>query len=394
MQELELLGKNAAQEPICLPDHPYVAALKDFGLDELVAGGIDAVSTTALSWVLSDRLQGIILPFAGPVIEKGGFYVRHLKKARDIYKTLTPEQKETIKFKTLFKQGIKEGMESMMDDITVHDPLYIAMMAAGLKYFPEIPPGALSALSYTIALFVAAGARVGRKEFLYWNKKRLLKNSGFEIDKYLESRFHIKSDENPEDLMGSFVKEFDLAESAAMKYHDRYFDNCLPSYSGRTAKLRLRNRDLGKGANKKYPENTKTSNSLQIVYTRAGEEKRNIDQCRYFPVEKEKIYFPLPEDMPWELDHIEDRNARKIAYSACNKNGVHNDIFFERTVAYNKELLVCTDKVDKGRPFYIAEIKTRSNPDLLMQGMRYMMMECPIVATQTTYGKSDIFGRD
>ncbi len=389
IEDIELMDKNAVNRPIELPDHPYIAALKDFGLDELVAGCIDAVATTAVNFITPAELKQYILPFVGPVMEKVGFFPRHLKRARDIYKT-TPESKRKS-FGYYFKDGIKHGGANLAKDVLFHDPIYIGLMYLGLNHAPQIPPGVLSAVSYVIGVLAVAGIDVAKDEFRHSRFKKKLKNSGFKEEQYYESRFCVRAEKPPQAVIESLIKEFNLTNTSTIKYHDYYFDNTIPSYSGRRAKLRLRKRQrrADETDNARWGPNPDFVNTVQIVYTRAGEQRKGVDQCRYFPVRKEKLYNLLPQG----IDHpefIEDKNLRDSIRPMLGGIASHN-LEFERTLANNNELAVCTDKIDRERSFYILELKVYNDTKILRQAMRYLMVECPIAVMQTTRGKSELF---
>lgn len=390
MVDVFVLDKSVAEKPIRLPPHPYAAALRDFGLDELVAGGIDALSTTALNYALEDSMKKLVLPLAGPVIEKVGFFPIHFKKAWDVYRTMPKEKRK--KLSHYFKHALSDGSANLMKDLLIHDPLYISFMLAGLNYAPEIHPGVLSAASYTTAVLIVAGIDVAKDEFLHNRKKKSFEKAGFGSETYYESRFYIKAEKDPQEVLEKIASEFNLEKTSTVDYHDRYYNTALPSYSGRSVKMRLRSRGRREfeGDNARWGDDPEFVTSAQIIYTRASEEKKDIDQCRYFPVKKEKLYFFLPKDAT-TIESIPDEKARTALLNAQDKSRAFNDIMFSRTVVRDGELAACTDKVGCERPFYIIELKTHKNVKMLQEAMRYVMVECPIAVIQTTHGKSDLF---
>lgn len=388
LEEIALLDKTCAESPILLPQHPYVVALKDFGLDELIAGGVDALSTTMFSFFLDEQYKKAVLPFVGPVLEKVGFFPAHFWQARKLYRTLPEEKRE--KFSFYYRKALKDGAGNLTKDVLVHDPIYISMMLGGLEWFPFIPPGVLSGLSYVTGIALVAGIDVARQELGFNRTKKELKKAGFENEKYLESRFYVRADKDPNEIVDLFVKKFGLSSPQTLKYSDTYYPSDLPSFSGRTGKLRIRSRQRRPEETKQlgYNEDSQSVNSIQIVYTRAREEKKGVDQCRYFPVSKDKFYFVLPNDIPTSIETVQDEQIRRLLSGYVSNKKQTKSIEFERTIANNGELAVCTDKIQVDRPFYVVELKVYKDTTLLQQAMRYMMVECPLAAVQTTHSKS------
>jgi hypothetical protein len=83
--------------------------------------------------------------------------------------------------------------------------------------------------------------------------------------------------------------------------------------------------------------------------------------------------------------------ARNILKKAIQGNLKGHHVFFERTTIRNHNLIICIDKIEKGKPYYIVELKVQKDKKLLREAMRYLMVECPIAAVQTTQGKSELF---
>ena len=67
-------------------------------------------------------------------------------------------------------------------------------------------------------------------------------------------------------------------------------------------------------------------------------------------------------------------------------------IYFERSFAQQDGLLVSADKVygdnQNLRSFYVVELKVYTDKKLLMEAMRYTMLQFPVL--QTTYGKKEM----
>ncbi|MEK6846381.1 MAG: hypothetical protein AABY26_06480, partial [Nanoarchaeota archaeon] len=334
------------------------------------------------SWALfSPANQRALLSIAGPVIEKVGFFPAHFKEAWDIYKTTPVSGREPLG--NYFSRAVKGGSKSLLEDVLVHDPFYIAFMYGGMTLSPETPAWAMATGSFLTAVFAVAGLEVGYNELSYWNYKRKLKKVGFEEENYLESRFYIDANENPENLLTQLRTEFGLGEACTLQYQDRYFKNQLASFSGRVPKLRLRYRETEKGG---------TLQTAQITYTRVTPlAHKNPEQFNFFPQRKDKIYLQLNEQK--QLSHcgeVESESARQML-EAVQLSPEAREINFERTYAHNTELLVSTDKVaTENRPFYLVELKTYTDADLLRQAMRYVMLKFPVI--QTTHGKAELVG--
>ncbi|MFH1400770.1 MAG: hypothetical protein ABIH41_04575 [Nanoarchaeota archaeon] len=387
LESIVHLDSKLAEKPIELPLHPYLAAIKDFGSDELLAAVVDPVSTTILASVIPPHLKGAILPFVGPVTEKIAFFPRHLLQARQIYRTMPVERRKP--FKHYFKEGVKHGSTNLLEDVMWHDPLYMGMMAAGLQY-TDIHPGVLSAASYVIAVFAASGIIVAKAEARHHRTRKKLEKMGFVREEYYESRFHISTERPPDDIIEAMYRRFGLSMVSTVKYDDVYLQTSLAGESGRRVKMRLRTRDRRphEKDDTQYGRDPSRVSTMQVIYTRAREQKVRNDQCNYFPVHKEKHYRVM--DAPIRtLDEIRDLEFAKQTKQWVDGN-VRDGIRFERTNAHNEQLAVCTDRVDAKRPFYVLELKVYDDTTLLKEAMRYVMVDCPIVAHQTTWGKHDL----
>ena len=392
METESRLEKELAKMPIKIPGSPFWEVFKRFGRDEAISLVINVLGTAGAEFIvnkdilnilagpLSRRTRDVILSTTGPVVEKVGFFPAHFKDAYETYRTTPIEQRDGLT--TYFKRAVKGGAKSLAEDVLIHDPLYVGLMYAGLQIYPDTPAWMLSLTSFVAAVLAVSGLEVLTTELLYKNYKKNLKKAGFGIESYLESRFYISAEKNPEDVLEAIDKEFELGTIKKGMYHDRYFETQLPIYSGRTPKLRLRKRER---------EDSKGwMQTAQIVYTRARElTEKEASQHRYFPIKKDKIYFVINEEMPETIDGIKDKKARRIL-----KRAQHGDDFwdleFERTVAFNpKSMLVSTDKVrNRQKSFYVVEIKTYDDLKMLKEAMRYVMLEFPVI--QTTHGKLDM----
>ncbi len=378
------LEQRLAREPIAIPGSPFWDALKSFGRDEALAMVINIVGTVGVDFALQRDLLGtfgeeeqrVILTFAGPVIEKFGFFPAHLKEAYDIYQTTPADQRDP--YSHYVALGLKNGSKSLLKDILIHDPLYAVMMYSGLHFNSGTPAWMIATVSFIGAVFAVAGLDVAYDETKYWKLQRKARKAGWGIEDYFESRFLIDERIEPEKIVEGVMREFSLSDQQRGEYHDRYFESLLPELSKRVAKVRLRERQLGE-------ENT--FRTAQIVYTRAGEiAQKNPQQFRYFPVEKRKIYFALDQEMPQSVDQIKDARAKDFLNERIGS--ALNEIRFTRLIAKNPELLVAADCLDMVRPFNVVELKTRTDTKLLQEAMRYVMLTYPVL--QTTYGKADL----
>lgn len=392
---MSLLEKKLAEEAIVLPGSPFWNVFKRFGRDEAIAMMINVLGTAGLDYLLkndilstvagpiSRRTKDVLLSATGPIVEKSGFFPMHFKEAWGEYKSTPAKQRDGLA--TYFKRAVKHGSKSLLQDILVHDPLYVGMMYSGMNMYPETPAWMLSTLSFIGAVFAVAGIEVGLTELAYWKYKRELKKAGFGVESYFESKFFVRADKQPNELLEAVAEKFGLGNMHTMEYHDRYFRNKLPEYSGRIPKLRLRKRGHGLG----YDTPMQTA---QIVYTRADEmSSEKIEQHRYFPQKKDKIYFVLNQEMPENLENVKDDKARRILLRA-KEGDEFCDVKFNRSVAYNLDkLCIATDEVVGERPFYLVELKAYPNKKgLLKEAMRYVMREFPVVVEQTTYGKFEL----
>jgi hypothetical protein len=372
-----------AHTPIALPENPYVTSLKTFGLDELLAGIVDAGATTAASFVVPAAYKMMVLPFVGPVLEKVGFFPQHIWKAYNVYKTTPPSKREPLSH--YVKEALRNGGANLAKDVLVHDPIYIGLMAGGLYALPQVPPGFLSASSYIIGVLAVAGIDVTKDELLYARAKNRLKHAGFGIERYYEARFWVKGDKNTDSLLAGLVKEFGLNHERSVEYEDRYFKNNFTPYSGRTVKVRLRHRRATEKEQLELNLPGPWMDSLQVVYTRAKEHANGLDQCRYFPMLKEKLWLKLRQGaMPARIEDVKNKAATDIVLAATTNE--QHELHFSRTMFTGKELAACTDTMRHG--FRLVELKVWKDTRLLQQAMRYAMIECPVI--QTTHGKYEL----
>ncbi|MBU2637669.1 MAG: hypothetical protein KJ955_01730 [Nanoarchaeota archaeon] len=372
----ERIPGSLSQEPIKIPGSPFWNVFKRFGRDEAIAMVVNVAGTAIMGFLTANAF---ILSLTGPVVEKFGFFPGHFKEALGIYKTTPSSDRKPISF--YFKKALKGGSKSLLEDVLVHDPFYIAFMFIGLKLYSNTPVWLLAFASFLIAVLIVAFGEVMVTELGYWNFKRRLKKKRFGVEKYYESRFLISSKQDPVNALKMVADAFNFAEERGWTYTDTYFENKLPEYSGRIPKLRLRQR--GSGEDKVQ--------TAQITYTRAYElSNKKLEQYRYFPISKEKIYFMLQQDMPKSIEEIKESKVRGLLKKAV-KSAEPRIVKFERILARSPDLLVSVDKVHGADPFFLLELKTHRHVKLLKEAMRFVMQELPVI--HTTQGKKEIVFR-
>ncbi len=372
-----------SNNPIKLPPSPFWDVFKRFGRDEAIALLVNVAGTAGLSYLLSEDLseetRAAALAVAGPVVEKIGFFPAHFKEAWDNYRSSSKEEREP--FSGYFKQALKGGGKSLLQDLLVHDPAYMSLMYAGLQVHPETPAWMLATTSFISAVFAVAGLEVGLNELMYWRRKNALQKIGFEVESYFESRFLLDTGSSPEEIIGNLSSRFSLPPFKKGIYHDRYFKNSFPKYNSRIPVLRLRHRKI---------EEEREVKSLQVVYTRASElPAKNPEQFRYFPQKKEKIYFLLDQEMPEDISGIEDQKVR-AAIKKLQKETAYSDVDFYRTMTNDRSsLFISVDAVARENVFKILELKVYEDTRLLKEAMHYVMRTFPVL--QTTHRKFDLF---
>ena len=373
------LFPEQAEQPIVIPENPFWEVFKRFGRDEAIAMVINVIGAAITQYVLlfvalSPTVRKLTLSLVGPVIEKVGFFPAHFKEAWDVYSTTPKNKREPLQH--YIKHALKGSSTSLLEDILVHDPVYIILMYFGQVYSPATPAFLIAACSFIAAVFVVAALEVAAKELAYLKRKHALQKAGFGHESYYEARFFIRTDQKPDEILQQLAKEFSLPLRHTGVYHDRYDACSLPAYSGRTPKLRLRRRIIA--------EEKREVKTAQIVYTRSAELEKETSQFRYFPQQKDKFYAVL-EKIPPSLETIQDKKVRAVLKAAV-KGKKYHDITFTRTIVRDPEtLLVAVDNIRGKDPFYILELKVRKNISFLKQAMRYAMLHFPVV--QTTQGK-------
>lgn len=356
-----------AHEPIAVPGHPFWIVFKRFGRDEAIAAVVNILATVVASCFYSNI---IVLALAGPIVEKIGFFPAHFWEAVGVYRTTAVQHRK--KLSSYLKHAFANGSISLVEDVLIHDPCYTLLMILGLRTYPGVPIWLLAATSFVVAVVIVSLFETSATELRYVLLKNKLRRSGFGSESYYESRFMISNTgRDPKDVIVDLANEFKMASPKRMEYHDLYLEHQMKSYSGRKPKVRLRDRTLGE---------SERLCSLQVVYTRPSEViPRRFDQYRFFPIRKEKMYFPI------EIGGLDKEKHSKISNFKTIK-----EVLFTRFVAHNKKLLISVDVVWEGREFYILELKTHKDIKVMMAAMRWVMETLPVV--QTTHGKSELLG--
>ena len=385
--------------PIRIPGSPYWSVFKRFGRDEALALIVNVLGTGALGWLVASGAVYTLLTLAGldaeavwaswgvlalsvvgPVVEKVGFFIGHVWDAWGIYKTTREEDRQPLQH--YLKRVVKGGMTSLIEDVLIHDPCYIALMWLGQSFYPAAPVWLLAFVSFIVAVAFVPFVEWGLQELVFNRHLAMARRHGFEMEPYYETRFHISKNVPPEELIANMAKVFGLEIiEEPLHYSNLYFDCQLPEISGRKAEFRLRwrtNTSRGKGMLK----------TAQIVWTRATEYRGALDQHRYFPIRKLKLYATLKGTKPQNFDCISDQDVRWVAQKVSDGECL-GEVVFTRKIARSQDLLVSADVSRKGAG-YIVEIKTRDNVPLLIQAMRYLMRQYPVV--QTTEGKLGLIG--
>lgn len=373
-------------EWIRLPGSPFWNVFRRFGRDEMIALVISVIGTTAVGFVTG---SAFILAFVGPVVEKIGFFPAHFHEAIRHYRSAS--QKDRQPFLSYFIRAIKNGSVSLVEDLLVHDPLYI-LLFIGLSFYPGVPVWLTTSSSFLAAVIIVAWLEVGITEARYTMLKRRMIKSGFGIESYSEARFFIQSRAEKEAILSRLQSDLGLEIISDLDYHDRYFENKLPSFSGRAPVVRFRRRTLSSSGQERaarFPKMLQTGNmqTVQAVYTRPQEEAvMQFDQFRFFPVRKDKFYWFIDEDkMPDSIKKLPGKISRLIRAGRESK-----ELFFRRTILLDKTktLYAAIDTPSGNEAHCIIELKVYKDFNMLLQAMRFVMTEFPV--HHTTRRKSEL----
>lgn len=359
--------KNIA---IIKPENPFWKVFKRFGRDEVIALVFNVIGTVIIAAIvnanteMANGMKIFLISIAGPVIEKLGFYPAHLYEGWKIYK------RDGGKLRSGLWRGIKNGSVSLLEDLLVHDPVYILLMLGGQSIYAGTPEWILAFTSFVIAVGVVSVGEVGVIELLYKAFKYGFKGI-FDKERYYESRFYVPVGRIlPTDFIRKISEKFDLDSKMIYTFKDRYYKERLPMYNGRIGKVRRRF----------IKTNEREVNKFQVTYTRAGEIPQNIlSQYRFFINKKEKFSMRL---------NGEDSEVRSFKYFDPD---IYSDIEFMRHSARKENgLYAAIDEVlnDQGEKYAVIELKVFTDKDLIKDAMKFVMDEFNVV--QTTHGKIDI----
>lgn len=349
---------------ISVPPHPFWGVFRRFGRDESIAMIVNVLGTWVVSLFFSSAW---VLSLTGPAVEKLGFFPAHFWEARQLWLTTPRSKRHPLRF--YLKRALKGGGVSLAEDVLVHDPLYILLMLGGLALYPGAPAWLLAGASFIVAVFGVAGLELGVTECRYWLFKRRLASNGFSLESYYEARFLIAAKEKPSEALGRLVTEFGLNAQLAFEFRDSYFDTDLPTYAGRTPRVRLR---------ECHASGAEPKRSIQVTFTRAAEQQsEDPDQHRYFPIRKDK--------MCYHIGVLTDEST-DTAVGMCR--GAPRTLEFRREFVRDDEILASADQVSGNQPYWVLELKARRDIARLVSVMRFIMTEFPVV--QTTCGKEEL----
>jgi hypothetical protein len=360
-------------EPIALPENPYLSVYKRFGRDELIALSVNLAGTAFAEYVmrkmdLSPAQRALAFSIAGPFVEKIGFFPAHIWDAYRARRAVAPHMRRP--FRSYLSEHLAEGKKSLIEDVTMHDPIY-ALLLGGTKWVaPDTPAIPASFVSFMVAAAGVGVISVAKDEYRHRRYKARLVAEGFGEEFYFESRFVIRSNSDAQALTERLAEQFALHKRKRAQYTDNYFESTAPNLSGRRSHVRIRDRKMDDG---------KHHRTAQIVFSRASELAKQNEQFRYFPQRKEKMYCSIPAGM----------SAKEFGGTFSKAAGtLMRTVSFTRSMAYEGDLLMAVDVVEAGNPFYLLELKTFGDPVKLKEAMKYVMNEFPV--QQTTYNKHDL----
>ncbi len=366
----ELLGKN----PINIPLNPFVDTGIRFGRDELSAMVLNTLSTAASAYILSTFFPAVnpilINSIVGPVVEKIGLVGWYFK---DIFK-----KEERKNFFSNLKNGFKDSLPTLTEDILLHDPIYSSMLYLGQTQYNDTPVWILSLTVFVISVTFVACLEVFFEKFRYIHFKKICFRNGFKEEKYLESHFYIPSYVDPEKLILDVSKKFNLIPKEEIIYEDRYFSKKEKQFLRKNMYIRSRHRK----------RDGKDFNTFQFVFTEPQKMKAFCGNSSYnfFPSRKTKLYYVLNSEL--EDFHLLPENIQR-----CMKN--FNDlekpkyVRFKRSYAHDEELLITVDLCElEDSSFRLVEVKVYKDEKRLEEAMKYVLQNYPV--EQTTYGKNSL----
>jgi hypothetical protein len=276
------------RKPLHLPDHRLKASSKEFGVDSLIAGGVNGVWTYLTEQLpleaLSMAQKNLLLSVAWPVFEKFGFFPRHILLAVQHWKGSLPAERKS--FINYAKQVLKWGGVSMIKDATLHDPLHGALTYTWLQHdWGNLPPSVISFFSFLIALWGVLLIELWYDETKYIYFKHLLEQATFHLESYHEARLIMTKSINTAEVFDLLGEHATFDALSMREYNDTYYPTKRELYGGRYVDLRIRERIC------MDQQDIPTERSTQIVFTKPKKEvTKDLDQYNYFTIKKDKRF--------------------------------------------------------------------------------------------------------
>jgi hypothetical protein len=345
---------------IYIPNNPILSVLKRFGRDELIALILSLVSTIIVSLFTKNIL---IISLSAPIFEKLGFFPGNFFDAYKQFKNSKHKQNISYYINNSFKNSFK----SLLEDIFLHDPIYIFLMYFLLSIYSK-PVWLITMFSFIFAVFLVSFIEVSFVEIKYFLFKCKLKKLGLKKENYYEARFIINKNKSTAILIDKLAKHFNLKNKNTFLIKDVYLENRFKEYSQRQVVSRFRTID-----NDVYLE----KNSFQIIYTVSKEFTKGFDQFRYFIISKEKFKFNLNKPNLTNL-----KKVNKNCYKLLKKNLINKShkVSFRRIVYNSSELFLSLDHTIN-RNFYTLEVKVFYDKKLLIKIMKDIMLYLPVIQT-------------
>lgn len=344
---------------IHIPEHPYRSEITSFGRDELSGLAFNTLWTGIIEYMLNNfssiswSVKKSFLSFWWPVVEKIWFFVPHLMK--EIIHQRKNNEKD---IKKLLKNTLSGWSDTLVKDILLHDPLYIAMMYIGQEYIPETPWIILSFVSFISALLIVWIVKVGFDEWKFRYFCHTLQKKWFLYESYYESRIHMHTYEEAEKIFESLMKEFTIEEKTKREYNDIYYAPTPMKYLWwRTARVRERTRTSVE----------ETLHTWQLLFTKPREFKtKNIEQYRYFPIKKDKFAF--------KASSIEEVSKILSPYKYINSS---KHVHFTRRYGNDPMWLLMTmDTLSLGNEKkYVIELKVHTDLLLLKEAIKKVLID-------------------
>ncbi len=391
------------------PASPFWEVFKTFGRDELtggvialvataiieasfyayntsMGGGVGGVGVEAAEGVARfTAMQVILLALAGPVLEKVGFFVWHVKEARDTFKSTPILYRKA--YSHYVKQALRGGGKTLMWDILLHDPMYIGLMLAGMKIHPNTPPWLLVPVAFGVAVVAVAFLEVAANELRYLWFIRTISKEKFELERYYDARLYLDPGVDPEQVITVLKNRFLPAQEIhTRQYQDHYYSVDLPEYNGRQGRLRVRERDADTSESWQDDGSSKAEKTFtaQYIYSRTIEDSQErVGQFRFFPRKKDKHY-----RMCYDLHEAKQVARRQLSDRGLPRCDDPVVVEFVRRMVYQRDALyMAVDAINDS--WRVIELKVY--PDklpLLIEAMHFAMHYFP--ALQTTDHKIDL----